>query len=138
MVNRDGQDDLQGVADHAHHPGFEQMQQLSIYIKETDHVERRPLYLRILELVKASGCAGATVLKGLAGYSASSRSILTAGFADIQQRLPLLVIVVDTEGRIEQMLPQLEQWVSVNGGLITIQDLEAHRYFHPNLKGGYR
>ena len=120
----------------AHHPGFEQMQQLSIYIKETDHVERKPLYLKILELVKTNNAAWATVLKGGAGYSASSRSIHTAGLVDIHQELPLVVVIVDTETRIESLLPQLEAWVSFNGGLITIQDLEGHCYLHPNVPRG--
>src|SRR3954447_17336672 len=97
---RSMQDEQNDAHAHVPHTGFEQMQQLSIYIKETDHVERRPLYLRILEMVKAGGGAGATVLKGSAGYSASSRSIRTAGFADIHQELPLLILVVDTEERI--------------------------------------
>lgn len=119
-------------------PEFGRMQQLSIYIKETDHVERKPLYLEILELVKANSGAGATVLKGLAGYSASSRSINTAGLVDIQQKLPLVIIVVDAAWRIEMMLPQIEGWVQVNGGLVTVQDLEAHRYLHPNLPQGAR
>jgi uncharacterized protein len=111
----------------------ERMQQLTIYIKETDHVQRKPLYLEILNYVKANSAAGATVLRGIAGYSASSRSITTAGFADIEQRLPLVIIIVDIAWRIELMLPQIEHWVHINGGLVTVQDLEAHRYLHPRL-----
>ncbi len=118
--------------------GFERMQQLTVYIGETDHIEHRPLYLKILERVKANSGAGATVLKGLAGYSASSRSIHTVGFADVQQKLPLVIVIVDADWRVELMLPQLEAWVQVNGGLVTVQDLEAHRYLHPNLPNGAR
>jgi PII-like signaling protein len=73
------------------------------------------------------------VLKGLAGYSASSRSITTAGLADLVQHLPMVIIIVDQAARIKNMLPQIEEWVQVNGGLVTVQDLEAHRYLHPNL-----
>src|SRR6266568_8908805 len=115
------------------HEGFERMQQLTIYIKETDHVEHRPLYLKILELARANGGAGATVLKGIAGYSSTSRSIQVAGFADVQQHLPLVVVIVDAAWRIELLLPQLEDLMRPNGGLITVQDLEGHSYLHPNL-----
>jgi PII-like signaling protein len=115
------------------HEGFERMQQLTIYIKETDHIDRRPLYLKILELVRASGGAGATVFKGIAGYSASSRSIQTAGFADVQQHLPLVVVIVDTASRVEELLPQLENLIRPNGGLITVENLEGHSYLHPNV-----
>src|SRR5215210_1692432 len=103
------------------------MQELTVYISETDHIERKPLYLRILEVVRAHDGAGATVLKGIAGYSASSHAIQTAGFADIHQKLPLVIVVVDEPSRIEAMLPEIEDMVRPNGGLVTVQDLEAHR-----------
>jgi PII-like signaling protein len=115
---------------HHSHEGFVQMQQLTVYIQETDHAAGRPLYLAILQTVRAMGGAGATVLKGMAGYSASSRSIHTAGFADLRQNLPLVVVIVDTEERVDALLPRLEELVRPNGGLITVQDLEGHSYLH--------
>jgi PII-like signaling protein len=118
------------------HEGFTTMQQLTIYFQETDHWGHRPLYLRILELVRTANGAGATVLRGVAGYSASSRSIHTAGFADLQPRLPLVVIVVDTEERVNALIPQLEELIRPNGGLITVQDLEGHSYLHPHKPRG--
>ncbi|MEP6775162.1 MAG: DUF190 domain-containing protein [Chloroflexota bacterium] len=118
--------------------GYEQLQQLAIYISETDHYEGKPLFLSILELAKQHDAAGATVLKGLAGYSASSHRIQTIGFADLQQKLPLVLLIVDAAWRVEPMLPLLEAMVRVNGGLITVQDLEAHRYLHPSLPGRNR
>jgi len=121
---------------HHSHEGFVQMQQLTVYIQETDHVGGRPLYLAILELVRASGGAGASVLKGVAGYSASSHSIHRAGFADLRQNLPLVVLIVDTEERVDALLPLLEDLVRPNGGLITVQDLEGHSYLHRHERRG--
>src|SRR5215212_4993666 len=115
---------------------FEQMQQLTVYITETDHFERRPLYVKVLGLVKQHDGAGATVLKGLAGYSSSSRSIHASGFADIQQKLPLVIVIVDAAWRVQAMLPELEAMVRPNGGLITVQNLEGHHYLHPSLPQG--
>jgi PII-like signaling protein len=112
--------------------GLERVQRLTVYIKETDHVEHRPLYLRILELVKNSGTAGATVLRGVAGYSISSRSIRSAGFADLQQKLPLLVVIVDRAVQLETLLPQITAWVQVNGGMVTLEDLQGHHFLHPD------
>ncbi len=111
---------------------LERVQQLSVYIKETDHVDRHPLYLQILELVKNSGGAGATVLRGVAGYSISSRSIRSAGFADLRQNLPVLIVIVDTASQLQTMLPQITTWVQINGGLITLENLEGHQFLHPN------
>lgn len=105
------------------------VQQLTIVIKETDHYEHRPLFLKILELVKASDGTGATVLKGMAGYSSASRSIQTAGFADIEEKLPLVILIFDAADKISAMLPQLETMVQVNGGLIAVQSIEAFRSY---------
>lgn len=116
---------------HAGEDPFEQMQQLTVYINETDHAEHRPLYMKILELVKAHDGAGATVVKGIAGYSASSHAIRKTGLADIRQSLPLVVIIVDTAEKVGMLVPHLEEMVRPNGGLITVQDLEGHCYIHP-------
>jgi uncharacterized protein len=134
MSQKNNTQDSDPISSGHPHEGFQQMQQLTIYIKETDHVDHRPLYLKILELVRRAGAAGATVYKGVAGYSLSSRSIQTAGFADIQQHLPLVVVVVDTAQLIDSLLPQLEDMVRHNGGLITVQDLEGHSYLHPHKR----
>jgi uncharacterized protein len=112
--------------------GFAQMQQVSVYITETDQFEHRPLYLKILELVKGYDAAGATVLKGLAGYSASSHAIHTSHLADIKQSLPLVIVIVDTEEKVTELLPHLEEMIRPNGGLITVQNLEGHCYLHPH------
>jgi hypothetical protein len=112
---------------------LEQMQQLTIYINETDRIRRRPLYLEILHLVKRSGGSGATVFRGIAGYSSSNHSITIIGLADLRQRLPIIVIIVDFTWRIELLLPQIGEWVRSNGGLVTIQDLQAHRYLTSEL-----
>ncbi len=118
---------------------FERVQRLTVYIKETDHVDHRPLYLRILELVKERGMAGATVLKGVAGYSISSRSISSAGFADLHQDLPLLVVIVDKAAQLQTLLPQITSWVQVNGGMMTLEDLQGYRFLHPSKekRGGH-
>jgi PII-like signaling protein len=115
-------------------PGLERVQRLTVYIKEADHVEGRPLYLRILELVKDSGTAGATVLKAVAGYSISSRSIRSAGFADLHQNLPLLIVIVDRAAQLQTLLPQITAWVEVNGGMVTLEDLQGHHFLHPNKR----
>ncbi len=106
------------------------MQQLTIYIQETDHWGRKPLYLRLLELARSGGGAGATVLRGVAGFGASSHLIHTAGFADLHQNLPLVIVIVDTDERIAALLPQIVEFVTPGGGLITIQPVESHIYLH--------
>jgi len=110
------------------------MQQLTVYICEQDHWHRQPLYLAILELVRAHGGAGATVLKGVAGYSAAGRTIHTNNLVDVVPNLPVMILVVDTAPRIAALLPHLDEMVGAGGGLITVTDLAVARSLHPDRR----
>ena len=44
-----------------------------IYTGETSQWERKPLFLALLEFLRAEGAAGATVIRGVAGFGANSR-----------------------------------------------------------------
>ncbi|HEX8598795.1 MAG TPA: DUF190 domain-containing protein [Chloroflexia bacterium] len=112
--------------------GFERVQRLTIHIKQADQVDDHPLYLRMLELVRDSGTAGATVLKGVAGYSVSSHLSESAGPADPQQDTPLLVVIVDRAAQLQDLIPQLTSWVQVNGGMMTLEDLQGYHFLHPS------
>lgn len=119
-------------------PGATRMQQMTIFICEQDHWHHRPLYLAILEQVRAQGGAGASVLKGLAGYSAGNRAIHTSTLVDVATQLPLVILIVDTAEQIAALLPPLEEMVAANGGVITVVDVVAHRYRHPSQATGRR
>lgn len=116
------------------------MQELTIFICEADKYQdphnhhSKALYLAILDLVKAEGIAGATAVRGLAGYSANSHQIHTGHLVDVQPQLPVVIYIVDEAAPIARILPQLEAMVSASGGLITVQDIEAHIYVHPLKK----
>ena len=47
---------------------------MRIFIGESDKYQGRPLYEVLLERFRAKGLAGATVLRGVAGVGASSRT----------------------------------------------------------------
>ncbi len=116
--------------------GDGRMQQLTILICEQDRWHHRPLYLAILELVRARGGAGASVFKGLAGYSAGSRTIHTGNLVDVAAALPLMIVVVDEAARIAALRPELEEMIAVNGGLLTVVDVVGHEYRHPSRQHG--
>ena len=48
-------------------------QRLTIFIGETDHYHRRPLYSEIVRRARQAGLAGASVFRGIEGFGASSR-----------------------------------------------------------------
>ena len=62
---------------------------VTIYIGESDRWEGKPLYVAILEMLKAEDCAGATVTRALAGFGAHSR-IHTARLVDLSADLPTI------------------------------------------------
>jgi len=98
---------------------------LSIYVGEDDRVHHRPLYTEIVHRAHAAGLAGASVLRGIEGYGASSR-IHTSRLLSLSEDLPLAVIIVDQEDRIRAFLPQLDELVAE--GLVILDPVEVIRY----------
>jgi uncharacterized protein len=98
---------------------------MRIFIGESDHWERKPLATALLELFRAKGLAGATVLKGVAGFGPDS-IIHTAGILRLSSDLPLVIEVVDEEARLESVLPDVDRMM--RGGLITMERVRVVRY----------
>jgi PII-like signaling protein len=63
---------------------------MRIFIGESDRVGHRPLHVALLELLRARGLAGATVIKGAAGFGANS-VIHTASILRLSEDLPLVI-----------------------------------------------
>jgi hypothetical protein len=98
---------------------------MRIFIGESDKWERRPLYAALLELFRAKGLAGATVLKGVAGFGPDS-IIHTAGILRLSPDLPLVIEVVDTQEHLDGVLPEVDRMM--RGGLITMEKVRVLRY----------
>lgn len=91
---------------------------LAIYVGDSDHYHHKPLYRAIVELLRAEGIAGATVLHGIEGYG-PSRRIHTAKILDLTPDLPVVIIAIDREEKIEAVFPKVESMIQ--GGLITLE-----------------
>ncbi|GAA4070497.1 MULTISPECIES: DUF190 domain-containing protein [Actinomadura] len=98
---------------------------LTIFVGESDTWHHRPLYHEIVHRAHAAGLAGASVLRGIEGYGASSR-IHTSRILSLSEDLPLAIIIVDAEDRIRAFLPQLDELVAE--GLVIIDPVEVIRY----------
>ncbi len=101
---------------------------MRIHIGESDKWHGRPLYEAIVELLRREGFSGATVLRGVAGFGSASR-IHTEKILRLSQDLPIVIEVVESEDRIEKLLPQLDQMVG--GGLITLEKVRVILYRAP-------
>ncbi len=100
-------------------------QLLRIFIGESDHWHGKPLYEAIVHLFREAGLAGATVLRGVEGFGASSR-LHTTRLLQLSQDLPLVIEVVDTEEHIASVLPRLDEMVSE--GMMTLERVHVISY----------
>jgi uncharacterized protein len=98
---------------------------MRVFIGESDKYEGKPLYEALLERFRKKGLAGATVLRGIAGFGASSK-VHTDKVLRLSLDLPLIIEVVEDEAAIQQILPDLEQMMG--GGLITLERAKVILY----------
>ncbi len=98
-----------------------------IYTGETSQWERKPLFLAILEFLRAEGAAGATVIRGVAGFGANSR-IHTATILRLSEDLPMVIDWVDAPERVERLLPRICEMAAE--GLVTVEDIQVASYSH--------
>jgi hypothetical protein len=98
---------------------------LTIYIGETDQHHHRPLYTEIVERAQQAGLAGATVVRGMEGFGASSH-IHTTRILRLSEDLPVVIVIVDIPERIDAFLPQLDELITE--GLIVREQIEIVVY----------
>lgn len=96
-----------------------------VHIGEADRYQGKPLYKKILEILRENGIAGATVLRGIAGYGKSS-VLHTASILDISADLPIVIEVVDTQENIDRILPIIDKLIE--NGLITMEKVKVIKY----------
>jgi hypothetical protein len=102
---------------------------MRIHIGERDHYHGRPLYQAIVELLRARQYAGATVFRAIMGYGASAH-VRTDRIELLSLDMPIVIECVDTEERIEAILPELDEMIG--GGLITLERARVIMY-RPDL-----
>lgn len=102
---------------------------LRIFIGEMDKSGGRPLYEALVYEAKKQGIAGATVLRGILSYGASSR-IHSAKLLDLSFDLPIIVEIVDHDDKINAFLDTANQLIedAACGALITIESAEVIYY----------
>ncbi len=100
---------------------------LRIFIGEADRWRHQPLYEAIVMKARELHLAGATVLRGPMGFGKSSR-MHTAKILRLSMDLPLVIEIVDSEEKINGLLPSLEEMMG--GGLVTLEKAKVIHYRH--------
>jgi uncharacterized protein len=103
---------------------------MRIFIGESDRCEegthrRRPLHEALLQTFREAGFAGATVTRAVAGFGASA-VVHTEKLLRMSLDLPLVVEVVETEKKIQEILPALDRMIG--GGLVTLERVRVILY----------
>ena len=98
---------------------------MRIFIGESDRYQNEPLYKVLIDFFRQEGFAGATVLKGVSGFGANS-VLHTDRLLCLSQDLPMIIEVVDSEEKIESIIPKLDGMLQ--GGMITLEKARVIRY----------
>lgn len=102
---------------------------LRIFVGESDRLDHKSVYELIVMKAKQQGLAGATVVRGILGYGASS-VIHSARLIDISENLPVIVEIVDEEEKINSFIPVINDIFerAGKGGLVTMEKLSVIYY----------
>jgi PII-like signaling protein len=82
--------------------------QVTIYLNESDRWQRRPLYLELLNYLRAENVYAAAVTHAVAGFLGRSR-VKTASLVDAGGNLPLILTFVDIDEHVQRVLPKLKE-----------------------------
>ena len=100
---------------------------LRVFIGDSDKFQQKPLHEAIVQKVRELGLAGATVLRGTEGFGANS-VMHTSHLLEMSTDLPIVIEIVDSEDKINSILPHLENMVQE--GMITMEHVVILMYRH--------
>lgn len=103
----------------------EEGHRLTILVGESDKHEHVPLHDWILRKAKERGLAGATVIRGVAGFGAHS-TIHTAKILDLSVDLPMIIEVIDKLDKLEPFLAEVGG--AIKEGVATLEPVKIYLY----------
>ena len=92
---------------------------VSIYLSDGATHHGVPIYSSILDFLFYRGVAGATVMKGIAGFGADHH-MHSSHVVEISDRLPLKIEFIETREKVDALLGKLEELAG--SGLIELQE----------------
>jgi PII-like signaling protein len=103
-------------------PG-DRAKRLRIYLSSTDKYDHRQLYEVIVYEARKAGIAGATVLKGIMGFGASSE-VSTTKLWEITEKMPLVVEIIDEAHKLDSFYEYISTYLDKagKGHIITIEE----------------
>ncbi|HRU04488.1 MAG TPA: DUF190 domain-containing protein [Candidatus Brocadiia bacterium] len=105
---------------------------LRVFIGESDQWHGKPLYEAIVQLARARGMAGATVLRGEMGFGADSR-LHMAKILRLSEDLPIIIEIVDKPERMEPFVAEIDGMIEE--GMVTLEKVRVIAYRHNGSVG---
>jgi PII-like signaling protein len=102
---------------------------LRIHIGELDRARHKPLFEILVTEARVAGLSGATVLRGIESFGASS-VVHRSRLLELSEDLPIVVEIVDTEEKIRAFLERIEPILDEAGCgvLMTMEKVEILRW----------
>jgi hypothetical protein len=97
------------------------LKMLMIFLNEVDRVGDQPMYEVLMRRLRKRDVAGATMYYGTMGFGHHHR-LHHKGLFGITDDRPITITVVDTESKIEALLPEVRSLVP--GGLMLLLNAE--------------
>ncbi|HVJ49898.1 DUF190 domain-containing protein [Desulfitobacterium sp.] len=98
---------------------------LKVYVGESERYKNKPLYQYLIKWLREKEIAGVTINRGIEGYG-QDKVVHTARLLELSADLPIVLEIVDTAEKIEEILPELCQMVPK--GLVFSTDIFIHKY----------
>ena len=106
----------------------------TIFVDGNDLWHHRPLCSEIVHRAHKHGLAGATVLRGVEGFTATS-AIHRERFLAVAEHLPVTIVIVDSRQQIAAFLDSLDGMLAK--GAVVLDEVEVVRYLpdpHPGRR----
>jgi PII-like signaling protein len=100
---------------------------LRIFIGESDKYKGNNLYNYLVSYLRENHFAGVTVLRGITGFGKASK-IRSADLLDISSDLPIVIEIVDTENKIEELKKFFDETEILGSALITEEKVKIFKY----------
>jgi CBS domain-containing protein len=98
---------------------------VQVFVGESDQAGHTPRHQAMLQYLRREGAAGASIVRGIAGFGANSQ-VHTSSILSLSLDLPIVLIWVDAPARVERLLPGL---VALAGsGVVTVHEVSIASY----------
>ncbi len=98
---------------------------IRVFVGESDQWHHQPLVTALIERLRREGFAGATAMRGIAGFGAHSVHH-TASILRLSQDLPVVIEMVESPDRVPRLQEILDEMVTE--GLVTMEKVQVLKY----------